>query len=326
LSASPEFYIITEKEQLLRNGFYPEDKERKPFFRNRAAGLGVSLILHAFFIYGLYRTGLTLKILAVRPDVKNVLLVPPVRITVPSPIDKYIQGIPGGDIAGPEGGKPGGRSETDRDKSGSGDAAGAGAGTARGGVEDNRPESASPAAILGKNLTLRPSSYKADDGRLRIDLSAIPDHIEDAPLGFEGGKPRRYSPLLKYVRPGTGGSGPGGGGPPGAGVGGGQRARVSIQSPGYDISPWARRAMEFVQAHWRIPETPRIGARSEVRIAVTVEKDGTLSSLKILESADLEVLNTASMKALGAGVPFPSLPEDFPRSSLEALFVFSYHE
>ncbi len=84
--------------------------------------------------------------------------------------------------------------------------------------------------------------------------------------------------------------------------------------------------MDLVQLNWSIPSGPNVTGRSEVRIAVTIERSGSFSAFDVTELADLEVFNTAAAAALRASAPLPALPEDFPASNLSAVFVFAYHD
>lgn len=147
-------------------------------------------------------------------------------------------------------------------------------------------------------------------------------------MGFEGGVQSGRS-FRRYVLPGLAISR--GGGRRGSGTGGGtggsgQRAIAVFQSPGYDISPWAAKVMDRVQLNWAIPAALNITGRSEVRIAVTIEKNGVISAFAVTELTDLEVFNNAAEAALRASAPLPALPDDFPASNLLAEFVFAYHD
>ena len=147
-------------------------------------------------------------------------------------------------------------------------------------------------------------------------------------MGFEGGVPSGRS-FRRYILPGLASSRVGGsrGSGTGGGTGaGGQRASAVFQSPGYDISPWAAKVMDLVQLNWSIPAIPNVTGRSEVRIAVTIERAGGFSAFDVTELSDLEVFNAAAAAALRASVPLPALPDDFPASNLSAVFVFSYHD
>jgi hypothetical protein len=318
----------------LRNGFLPEDEGRGLLQKKRTAIFAFSLVLHAFLVYGLYHARLTVKVFPDRSVVRDLVLVPPVKLTFPEPIEKYIQNYPSS--GGPFG--PG----SDRDRPGrpkikdlpEGNAAnrpepGPGSGLAPENLLKNQPGAPpSSAPSLSGELALSSRYKEEDDGRLRINLLAIPDHVVEAPLGFENGKEGRRS-FLRYVQPnrfGTGsgtGSGTSGGGGTGSG---GQRASATFQSPGYDISPWAKKVIDLVQLNWKIPDVRNILEKSEVRISVTIEKNGTFSAFDIAGGVNLEVFNAAAANALRSSSPFPPLPEDFPASNLNALFVFTYHD
>ena len=318
----------------MRNGFLPEDEDRGLLQKKRMAIFAFSLVLHAFLVYGLYHARLTVKVFPDRSVVRDLVLVPPVKLTFPGPIEKYIQNFPSsGEPFGPG---------PDRDRPGRPKIKGLPEGNAA-----NRPESGPGSGLAPENLLKNQpgappfsvpslsgelalgSRYKEEnDGRLRINLLAIPDHVVEAPLGFENGKEGRRS-FLRYVQPnrfGTG-SGTGGGMSGGAGTGsGGQRASATFQSPGYNISPWAEKVIDLVQLNWKIPDVRNILERSEVRISVTIEKNGIFSAFEIAGGVNLEVFNAAAANALRSSSPFPPLPEDFPASNLNALFVFTYHD
>ena len=316
----------------------PEEGGRGLLRKKRMAIFAVSLVFHTFLVYGLYHARLTVKVFPVRSAVRDVLLVPPVTLTLPEPIEKYIQNSPS------SGGTFG--LGFDRDRPGrpkkkglpEGNAAnrpepGPGSGLAPGNLMKNQP--GAPPSLgpsLSGDLALGSRYTEQEDGKLRINLLAIPDHIVEAPLGFENGKEGGHS-FLRYVRPnrfGTGagsGAGASGGTPGGAGTGsGGQRARATFQSPGYDISPWAKKVIDLIQLNWKIPDVRNILEKSEVRISVTIEKNGTFSAFEIAGGMNLEVFNAAAANALRSSSPLPPLPEDFPASNLNALFVFTYHE
>jgi hypothetical protein len=315
----------------LRDGFLPEEKDRGPLHKKRAAILAVSLAFHAILVLGLYHARMTVKILPFGEEVRSVRLAPPVPMVLPGRIEDYIRTHPSPGVfkpwppprekqpAGPPG-EPSGAPE------------GSGPGRGSGLVPENLLKSvpgAPPASgepRLG-SFSLSSRYPEEEDGRLRINLLAIPDHVQDAPMGFEGGVPsgrsfRRYTlPGIASSRGGRRGSGTGRGG-----TGGGQRASAIFQSPGYDISPWAAKVVELVQTHWSIPSGPNVTGRSEVRIAVTIEKSGAFSAFEVTDLTDLEIFNAAADAALRASEPLPALPDDFPASNLSAVFVFAYYD
>ncbi|MCJ7645013.1 MAG: TonB C-terminal domain-containing protein [Candidatus Aminicenantes bacterium] len=294
----------------------------------------VSLVLHAFLVYGLYHARLTVKVFPVWSAVRDVLLVPPVKLVLPEPIEKYIQNYPSSDQSFGPGiyrDRPGPAKKSGRPE---GNAANRPEpGPASGLAPENlmKDQSGAPpssAPSLSGELALGSRYKEEEDGKLRINLSAIPDHVVEAPLGFENGKEGRRS-FMRYVRPNRFGTGAGteSGASRGVGTGSGsQRAAATFQSPGYDISPWAQKVIDLVQFNWKIPDIRNILEKSEVRISVTIEKNGTFSAFEIAGGVNLGVFNAAAANALRSSSPLPPLPDDFPASNLNALFVFKYHE
>ena len=326
----------------MRNGFLPEERERGHARAKRIAIFSVSLVLHAFLVYGLYKARLTVKVFPVRSAVREVRLVPPVTLTLPEPIENYIQNYPSsGGIFGLESGRDRpGRQRPSRLPGGSavnGPGPGPGSGLAPENLMKNRPNGPPfSGPSLSGELALSSRYSEQEDGKLRINLLAIPDHVVEAPLGFENGKEGRRS-FMRYVSPNRFGTGAGTGtGAPGRALGGisggsgtasgGQHARATFQSPGYDISPWAKKVIDLIQLNWAIPDVRNILEKSEVRISVTIEKNGTFSAFDIAGSMNLEIFTAAAANALRSSSPLPPLPEDFPTSNLNALFVFTYHE
>ncbi len=316
----------------MRDGFLPEERERTPFHKKRAVSLAVSLTLHALVVYGLFHAPLVIKLLPLGREVRNVRLAPPVRMTLPGRIEDYIQNYP---APGPF--ELGTRRPAARPSPGlkkapeapSRNAEGRRSGLAPENLMKNGPGTPpAPGESLSGDLALGSRYREEGDGRLRINLLAIPDHVQDAPLGFEGGVPSGRS-FRRYVLPGLASSRGGARRSSGTGSGteeGGQRASAVFLSPGYDISPWAAKVMDLIQLNWAIPSAPNLTGRSEVRVAVTIERNGAFSAFQVFELADLELFNAAAETALKASEPFPALPDDFPASNLTAMFVFTYHD
>ena len=312
----------------MRDGFLPEEPGRGPSHKKRAAILAVSLAFHALVVLWLFYARMTVKILAFGGDVQEVHLAPPPPVTFPGPIEEYVRNTPSprefelgtrraakrAAESGPPPGAPGA----------------AAPGRPSGLVPENLmkgfpgiPSSSESLPGGGFALSRRPEE---EGGRLIINLLAIPEHVEEAPLGF-GGPAFGGRSLRRYTLPGTvGGTGTRGSPGAGGGTGSGQRATAIFESPGYDISPWAAQVIDVIQNHWSIPMAPDVTGQSEVRIAVTIEKDGAFSSFDVTGSADLEVFNAAAVSALRTSEPLPALPADFPAPRLSAVFIFSYHD
>lgn len=114
-------------------------------------------------------------------------------------------------------------------------------------------------------------------------------------------------------------------GQPGSGRAG-RQARASFKVRDYDITPWAERVVNRIQSNWTIPLQQTALTSDVVGISVTVERNGELSSVEILNSTRDQSLDQAALEAVKKSAPFPGLPDDFPYKNLEALFVFQYYD
>lgn len=136
----------------------------------------------------------------------------------------------------------------------------------------------------------------------------------------------------KYLRPepgamvpsgriGIGKSGSGGGG---GGQWPGRGASVTLNVARYDLVPWATGIMTKIQQNWTLNNAEDSGYRAEVRVSVMMARNGDLLAVEIETSSKVEALDQAALHALQASGPFPALPADFPKSTLDMVFVFQY--
>jgi TonB family protein len=137
----------------------------------------------------------------------------------------------------------------------------------------------------------------------------------------------------KYLRPepgamvpsgrmGVGAPGSGGGG--GVGQGPGRGARVTLDVARYDLVPWATGVMTKIQRNWTLANPEDSGYKAEVRVSVMMSRNGELLAVEIETSSKVDALDQAAIRALQASGPFPALPADFPKSTLDMVFVFQY--
>ncbi len=106
----------------------------------------------------------------------------------------------------------------------------------------------------------------------------------------------------------------------------GQRGSATFNIQGYDISPWATEALNKIQKNWNIPSLQTANPAGKVGISVIIEKSGEISQLEITLSSLDQWLDQAAVDALKLSAPFSRLPADFPKSNLEAYFLFEYGE
>ena len=286
----------------------------------------VSALVHVLIFLFLLRTFGLVKIIPLQRKVTPVRIVPSPKLYPPGP-----GGVGMGTeetIVGP-GGIGGRSSRRGGTAAGQGQASGGVPGQA-GGTTKTRllPEDRLPPAPLIGELRLSRTPGEPRPGVPELVLGPRPS-------GIPGVDTRKYAPpsdfdfrgYLYSRGPSSGtqppgssvgiGSGGGPGGGPGGGGGGGSTAARS-----YDITPWARAAVDLVQKNWAVSQLKDLGTGLSVRITVVIEKSGELSSLTVLSSSDVPLFDQAALHAIEQSVPLPRLPDDFPDGKLELILVF----
>ena len=104
------------------------------------------------------------------------------------------------------------------------------------------------------------------------------------------------------------------------------RGRDALVGPGYDLTPWAQVMVGIIQRNWFLPSTDAAKAWGKVGITIVIERSGALSTIRVVNSADDQLLVRAALEAIQKSLPLPRLPEDFPGQRLEAYLLFDYHE
>jgi protein TonB len=79
-----------------------------------------------------------------------------------------------------------------------------------------------------------------------------------------------------------------------------------------------------IQKNWSLGQEAFAGYIGEVGVTVMMSKAGELLAVEIGASSKIDLLDQAAVKAVRLSAPFPSLPPDFPNSSLEMYLVFQY--
>jgi TonB family protein len=104
------------------------------------------------------------------------------------------------------------------------------------------------------------------------------------------------------------------------------RGKDSLAGQGYNLSPWAQVLIGILQKNWLLPATDAAKAWGKVGITIVVEKSGALSTVRVVNSPNDQLLVRAALDAIQRSMPLPRLPEDFPGTRLEAFLLFDYHE
>jgi TonB family protein len=93
---------------------------------------------------------------------------------------------------------------------------------------------------------------------------------------------------------------------------------------GADFTIWVNRFKNEVYRNWIVPETALLGFRGHVDFEFTVERDGAISSLRMLKPSGTVSLDRAAQNALTSSRLLP-LPDDYgpPRVTMQVTFVYN---
>jgi protein TonB len=100
---------------------------------------------------------------------------------------------------------------------------------------------------------------------------------------------------------------------------------LQFDPQGADFTLWVNRFKDEVYRNWTIPNNALFGAsRGHVDFEFTVERDGTMSSLRMLKSSGTTSLDKAAEFALRGSRLLP-LPDDFgpPRVTMQVSFHYN---
>jgi TonB family protein len=170
---------------------------------------------------------------------------------------------------------------------------------------------------------------EAGDGRFRVPLSR---EESGSPPGDsrQQEKGQRLRQALSRMEAG-GSVGAGGGSPyrfdnPTAGLST-PSGTLSFDTKGFDWGPYARRIYWIIWTNWhaRMPPAIYTGVKGTVTVRFIIEKNGTLSGIRILSPSGVPAYDNAATLALEASNPLPPLPESFPRESEGVTGRFLYN-
>jgi len=114
-------------------------------------------------------------------------------------------------------------------------------------------------------------------------------------------------------------------GPRGIESGTGQQMGPLFFDPeGADFTVWINHFKNEVYRNWIVPQAALLGFRGHVDLEFTVERDGTLTELKMLKSSGTPALDRAAANALMGSRLLP-LPRDFgpPRVNMQVTFFYN---
>lgn len=101
--------------------------------------------------------------------------------------------------------------------------------------------------------------------------------------------------------------------------------RIDLNTKSYRYIGYFSNIRQAVELVWVYPsEAARKGIQGVVNVEFTIERDGSVSRVKVLKSSHSALLDDAIVQALREASPFPPLPETIKKESLTITGAFSY--
>jgi TonB family protein len=151
---------------------------------------------------------------------------------------------------------------------------------------------------LGRDLPSGSEGSRArpgGTGPIATSARQIEERVAQAPLGMPGGieNAKKMGPL-------------------------------EFDPQGADFTDWINHFSKQVYENWLVPTPARFGVRGHVDFEFTVERDGTISDLRMLLSSRTVAFDRAARNALAASHLLP-LPSDFgpPRVTMRVTFFYN---
>lgn len=134
---------------------------------------------------------------------------------------------------------------------------------------------------------------------------------------------------IRQVKAAPGGSGVPDFGAPGAGGerGTADQGPLSFETSWFDWGPYAQSMVSRIRVNWyaNMPQLIRTGIAGVVTIRFTIERDGRITDVRVLESSGHPPYDFAARKAIELSSPLNPLPENFPNPNERVTAKFYYN-
>jgi TonB family protein len=301
----------------------------------KAAIFLLSLAVHAVLIHFILHAKIHIKIYPVKRVVRNVILASPEKVFLPEDIGKFLENIQGL------------TSKTESEYAGKKMKIQAEPGEGRSNVPGSEAEIGQPPSPSGAKNAKEARQAEFYSGLAsKFELDQASKYKSELPPGYSLDLPSRLGKMkgmpgqkkeayikdinrLKYPYSDFSATGRPGGT---ASIGpyelrrGIRGARASFKVEGYNIAPWAEKVLNKILLNWIIPFDQIRNLQGVVRISAVIERGGELSSVQIVSTSMVQVLDETALKALRMSSPFPQFPDDFPNKNIEAYFEFQYND
>ncbi len=100
---------------------------------------------------------------------------------------------------------------------------------------------------------------------------------------------------------------------------------LSFDPRGAEFRPWINHFKDQVYQHWQVPDAARDGVKGHADFEFTVERDGSVSALRLLRSTGSALLDRAARDAV-TDSSLAELPGDYKPSCVTMQVSFYYNE
>jgi len=96
---------------------------------------------------------------------------------------------------------------------------------------------------------------------------------------------------------------------------------------GVDFRPYMVKVLAAVRRNWFaiMPESAKLGSRGRVALQFSIDRQGQVPKLVIVNPSGIQALDRAAVAGVSASNPFPPLPGEFKGPIIRLQLTFSYN-
>jgi TonB family protein len=102
---------------------------------------------------------------------------------------------------------------------------------------------------------------------------------------------------------------------------------LSFETKWFDWGDYSQSMVSKIRVNWynQMPQLVRTGMKGIATIRFTIQRDGRITDVEIVESSGVPPYDFAARKAIELSSPLNALPKDFPNSSERVVAMFFYN-
>jgi protein TonB len=186
----------------------------------------------------------------------------------------------------------------------------------------------SPPTRPGEQVPRVPPPERPREEPLERPTEERRDRPDDEGAGEPVPEPDRQEPAIKLPPPGAWALPPDEGGMlerPDTEGGQVDTGGLSFDTQWYDWGPYAKAMLAKIRRHWRIPEIAMLGVQGIVQIRFFIERDGTVTGLRITDESGKPPMDFAARDAIADSSPFEPLPPDLGGVEREGVTITFFY-